>query len=241
MKTELENKKLPIWWIFLLVPLGILLTNLFFRFFSENIENIRGNIGISQPRIFSLLIYNLATGFAVLLYYFLLRRQGLSFKRAGYRNKLTGKGILFALAGFFVVSMILYPMVSSILGYFNIPMLWESIGTTPILQKTTQDLFLGILTAAILAPLTEDTIFRGYVYQMFSERTNPWIAIFISALLFAIIHISFFGPGLTIWVFFFGLYSSYLYFKFDNIYPSLLFHFINNIWAYVIVPMIFLD
>jgi len=238
METE-KKQKLAIWWIVILAPIGILLTGLFFRILGKDSQSLMGSVGITQPRIFALLAYNLATGIAVLIYYFLLKSKRLTFKRAGYRNKLTGKGIIYGIGGFLIVSMVLYPLISSILGYFDIPMFWESIGETAIKQNTTQDILLGTLTAAILAPLTEDTIFRGYVYQMLSERMKVWTAIILSALIFAVIHIGFFGPGLTIWVFFFGITSAYLYHKFDNIYPSLFYHFINNIWAYVIVPMIF--
>ncbi len=234
-----QKEKLPVWWIFILAPLGIILTSFFFYLTGKETQSIRESIGITQPRIFALLIYNIATGLAVLLYYFLLKSKKLNFQTAGYRKKLSKRGVFDAFIAFLLVSMLLYPLISSILAALDIPMFWKSIGETAIKQTSVQDLILGTLTAAILAPLTEDTIFRGYVYQMFSERTNKWIAIIVSALLFSLLHISFFGPGLTVWVFFFGVASAYLYYKHDSIYPSLLYHFINNIWAYVIVPLIF--
>ena len=238
MDAEIKQK-LPAWWIIILAPTGILLSSLFYGVFNNEIEYIFQSFGIHQSRVFALLVYNFATAIAVLLYYFLLRSKGLSFGHAGYRNKLTGKGILYGIGAFFIVSIILYPLIDSLLANFNIPMFWESIGETAIKQNTTQDIFLGILIPAILSPLTEDTIFRGYVFQMFSERMKVWMAIILSSLIFAVIHIGFFGPGLTVWVFFFGIASAYLYYKFDSIYPSLFYHFINNMWAYVIVPMLY--
>ncbi|MBV7441136.1 CPBP family intramembrane metalloprotease [Weeksellaceae bacterium TAE3-ERU29] len=237
---EIKNtKKLPVWWLIILAPLGFGITTLFYKLSGGNSYEIQKILGISQSRIFSLLIYTLSTGFAVFIYWLLLKSKKLSLKKAGYRGKLTKNGVYGALLALLITSFILYPLLTSILGALDIPMFWKSIGDTAIKQNSVQDLILGILTTVILAPLTEDTIFRGYVFQMFSERTNKWIAMVVSALLFAVIHISFFGPGLTIWVFFFGLVSAYLYKRFDNIYPSLLFHALNNLWSYILVPLIF--
>jgi len=238
MKAEIKTR-LPFWWLFLLTPLGFGITTLFFILTDGNSYEIQEFLGISQSRIFSLLIYTISTGIAVLIYWFLLKGKKLSLKKAGYRNKLTKSGIYGALIALLITSFILYPLISAVLNAFEIPMFWKSIGETPIQQNSGQDLILGILTAVILAPLVEDTIYRGYVFQMFSERTNKWVAMFISALLFALLHIKVFGPGLTIWVFFFGIVSAYLYNKFNSIYPSLLFHALNNLWAYILVPIVF--
>jgi membrane protease YdiL (CAAX protease family) len=237
---EINNtKKLPVWWLIILAPLGFGITTLFYKLTGGNSYEIQKYLGINQSRIFSLLIYTLSTGIAVFIYWFLLRSKKLSFKKAGYRGKLTKNGIYGALLALLITSFVLYPLLASILGELDIPMFWKSIGETAIKQNSGQDLILGILTAVILAPLTEDTIFRGYVFQMFSEQANKWIAMIVSSLLFAVIHISFFGPGLTIWVFFFGMVSAYLYNRFNSIYPSLLFHALNNLWSYILVPLVF--
>ena len=235
----MKSKQLPLSWIFLLAPIGFIITLLFYKLLGESSFELQKYLGINQPRMFSLLIYTLSTGIGVLIYFFLLKSKGFSMKKAGYRNKLTLKGVFGAIIAFLIISFVFYPVISSTLAYFDIPMFWKSIGQTAVKQNGNQDIFLGILTAVILAPLTEDTIFRGYIYQMLSEKINYRLAILISSLLFAVIHINFFGPGLTIWVFFFGIASAYLYKKFNSIYPSLLFHALNNFWAYIIVPMIF--
>lgn len=102
-----------------------------------------------------------------------------------------------------------------------------------------QDMLLGIFVTVILAPLTEDMIFRGYVYQALAQRMNKWAAIAGSSPIFALLHIQFFGPGMAICILFFGTASAWLYSRFNSIYPSLLFHALNNLWAYIILPMIF--
>jgi membrane protease YdiL (CAAX protease family) len=186
-----------------------------------------------------LLIYTLATGIAVIVYMGLLKSQGMTMKAAGYRGRLTWKGAMAAVIAVVIVSFIVYPLIEMGLRSAGVPMYWTTGQIAPVNQNTLQDMLLGILVTVILAPLTEDTIFRGYVYQAFAQRMHRWVAITVSSLIFALLHIQFFGPGMAIWILVFGTASAWLYSRFDNIYPSLLFHALNNLWAYIILPMIF--
>lgn len=229
------NQRLPLWWILVLVPLGYVGTNLFHWLASPEIQELTG---IGQDRIFSLLVYTLATGIAVIVYMALLKHRGMKMKAAGYRGKLTWKGAMAAVIAVVIVSFIVYPLIEMGLRVAGVPMYWTTGQITPVSQNTLQDMLLGILVTVILAPLTEDTIFRGYVYQAFAQRTHKWAAIAGSSLIFALLHIQFFGPGMAIWILFFGTASAWLYGRFNNIYPSLLFHALNNLWAYIILPMI---
>ena len=205
------NQRLPLWWILILVPFGYAGTNLFHWLASPEIQKFTG---IGQYRIFSLLVYTL-------------------------RSRLTWKGAMAAVIAVVIVSFIIYPLIEMGLRAAGVPMYWTTGQIAPVNQNTLQDMLIGILVTVILAPLTEDTIFRGYVYQAFAQRTHKWAAIAGSSLIFALLHIQFFGPGMAIWILFFGTASAWLYSRFDNIYPSLLFHALNNLWAYIILPMIF--
>ena len=80
------NQRLPLWWILILAPLGYAGTNLFHWLASPEIQELTG---IGQYRIFSLLVYTLATGIAVIVYMVLLKNRGMTMKAAGYRSRLT--------------------------------------------------------------------------------------------------------------------------------------------------------
>jgi len=233
-----QLSKLPVWWIFILAPFGILTTNLFYSILGYQAIEIQKSLGILQGRMFALLVYTLSTGIAVLVYYLLLKSQKFDFRKAGYRNKLTKKGIYGALICF-AIAFFIYPLIEQFMKLLDLPMFWERVGSASVKQENIQDIFLGVLTAVILAPLTEDTIFRGYVLEMFNEQFKKQTAIIISSLIFAAIHFQFFGPGLTIYMFFWSILTGYLYVKFNSIYPSLLFHALNNVWAYILAPLIF--
>lgn len=110
-----------------------------------------------------MLIYTLATGIAVIVYMGLLKSQGMTMKAAGYRGRLTWKGAMAAVIAVVIVSFIVYPLIEMGLRSAGVPMYWTTGQIAPVNQNTLQDMLLGILVTVILAPLTEDTIFRGYV------------------------------------------------------------------------------
>jgi len=232
------TQKLPAWWIVVLVPMGIVLTTLAYEFLRPEILVFKDFLGISQGRIFSLLLYTFSTGIAVVVYFFLLRQNGLSFRKAGYRGTISWEALIYTLVCV-SIAIFIYPLIESLLKLLHIPMYWGAKISFPVQQKETQDIYWGVLTAVILAPLTEDTIFRGYVVEMFKARLGNWTTIAISSLIFALVHLQFFGPGLTIYMLVWSILTCFLYVKFNNIYPSLIFHGLNNIWAYIFVPMIF--
>jgi len=237
-KLTETSKKLPVWWLFVLVPMGIVLTTLAYKFFRLEILEFKTFLGISQGRIFSLLLYTFSTGIAVAFYFLLLKNKGLSFHKAGYRYSISRKGLIYSLICV-SIAIFCYPLIESFLKLLHIPMYWGDRISFPVQQKENQDIYWGVLSAVILAPLTEDTIFRGYVVEMLKERMSKWYAIILSSLIFALVHLQFFGPGLTVYMLVWSILTCFLYVKFDNIYPSLIFHALNNIWAYIFVPMIF--
>lgn len=51
------------------------------------------------------------------------------------------------------------------------------------------DLFLGLLLMALLAS-AEEFIFRGLILRRMARATNKWTALFISAALFAVVHLA---------------------------------------------------
>ncbi len=90
---------------------------------------------------------------------------------------------------------------------------------------------LGILAGVILAPITEEIIFRGVVLRsMLKMRWHPWVAIPISALLFSIMHGTTYQ---TIDIFPFGIIVGWLYWRTKSLLPGIVIHIANNFIAFV--------
>ncbi|MCH8980209.1 MAG: CPBP family intramembrane metalloprotease [Armatimonadetes bacterium] len=93
-----------------------------------------------------------------------------------------------------------------------------------------------LLTAAIIAPLLEETIFRGLLFPAIASRTGrPILAVFVSAFLFAAIHPQ--GPLLWGALMAVGGVAAYLRYYTGSLIPSYTLHIVHN-GAIVTVAML---
>ena len=84
----------------------------------------------------------------------------------------------------------------------------------------------GVLLAAIYAPIIEEICFRGIMLGgLLKTRCRPWLAILISALLFALLH----GLGANfVTALLFGILVGWLYWRTGSIIPGIIIHITNN-------------
>jgi uncharacterized protein len=87
---------------------------------------------------------------------------------------------------------------------------------------------LGIILSVIPA-LVEESLFRGYLQRRFLERWSPAVAISVSTLLFAIMHID--SPQHIIAVVPLGVVNGLLAYRTNSIKPGMLVHAIHNMGA----------
>lgn len=78
---------------------------------------------------------------------------------------------------------------------------------------------------AIVAPVVEELIFRGIIFQGFRRNYKPFTAILMSALLFALFHLN---PWQFPATFVLGLLLGWIMYRTDNILLAILGHSINN-------------
>ena len=116
---------------------------------------------------------------------------------------------------------------------------YEQIGLE--MDETTGRIFEGLLkepwgyvAVGILAPLTEEVVFRGAILRtllgMMSKR-NHWVAIMISAAIFGVVHANLaqFVNALLM-----GLLLGWMYYRTQSLVPGILLHWVNNTMAYVL-------
>lgn len=87
-------------------------------------------------------------------------------------------------------------------------------------------LFVNLLLIAIVPAIGEELFFRGMLQRLFGELfKNAHVAIGITALLFSVIHMQFYG---FVPRFFLGLILGYLYYFGGSLWVPILAHFVNN-------------
>jgi membrane protease YdiL (CAAX protease family) len=90
----------------------------------------------------------------------------------------------------------------------------------------------GYFAVGLLAPVSEELVFRGAILRALLRWTSRhWVAIAISAVLFALIHAN---PAQMPHAFLIGLLLGWLYYRTDSIVPGIVYHWVNNSVAYVI-------
>jgi len=118
-----------------------------------------------------------------------------------------------------------------------IPSTWmqENMPELPNLVEQEFDMILtnrwGYVTIGLLAPLAEEIVFRGAVLRSLLDKQRPWVAIAISALLFAVAHLN---PAQMPHAFMVGLLLGWMYYRTGSILPGMAYHWANNSAAYVI-------
>jgi len=88
------------------------------------------------------------------------------------------------------------------------------------------------LAIAILAPLAEEVVFRGAILRalLASMGHKHWLAIALSAALFAAVHLN---PAQMPHAFAVGLLLGWMYYRTRSIIPSTVLHIANNTGAYL--------
>ena len=229
-QARLSLKWLPVAWI------GLGFTTLVFMVFgmveqgdpTHVIETLFGDVPL-----FAFMVYTIGLLVALLVLRYLLRRRQLGWRDVGLRGGLSKTAALYAIGGWFV-AFFLYYLVETTLAWVGVRMFWDE---GAFFGFDTAWRVIGIcLAALVVAPIAEEIIYRGYVLQSLLARFSSPPAAILSALIFASIHIGV-GPGMVVYLFLGGLIPAYLYIKFRSIYPCVLMHFLNNIVAYLIIPL----
>jgi membrane protease YdiL (CAAX protease family) len=91
-----------------------------------------------------------------------------------------------------------------------------------------------VIFIAIVPGVVEELLFRGYAQGRLLERWSPWVAITVTSLLFALVHVQ---PHHVVAVFPIGLWLGVVAWKSGSVIPSILCHaFINgslNAWRMI--------
>lgn len=88
---------------------------------------------------------------------------------------------------------------------------------------------LGMLTIALLAPLSEEFLFRGAIERhLLHSWKSPWAAIIVSSFIFGIVHMN---PAQIPFAFLMGTMFGWLYWRTGSLLPGIIGHVLNNYLA----------
>ncbi len=117
--------------------------------------------------------------------------------------------------------------------YFLVPFLSKYINPNEyISQLESMKIFplQNIVLTCLIAPLSEELFLRAYIVRGLYNKYNPFIAILVSSILFAVIH---FNMIQGILAFIFGIAVGCLYLATGSIFSCIITHFLYNLFLYI--------
>jgi membrane protease YdiL (CAAX protease family) len=168
----------------------------------------------------------------LLIWYFAIVRKGASWQSLGFKSFNVFRGIGLVVVWFFLSRIVIsiYVVLAQAVGLKPEE---DALKRLPELfgQGTTGFIF-AVIIVAIVAPVVEELVFRGFVYPAFRKRWGITAGIIASGLLFALFHsnVFVFVPIAVI-----GFVLAYLYEITDSLGPPIIFHALNNLLAVILI------
>ena len=175
------------------------------------------------------LLIEASLGAWVFLWVKLRHRAGVA--QLGFRPKRgdIGSGALAALIGLGVGAAITQIVLTLANNVIDKPV--ETPQQLPEIQHGTE-LFLAGIAVVIVAPIAEELFFRGFLYQAFRRWRGPTQAMFISAFVFSLAHIS---PVIMPSIFALGVILAYLFEKRGSVVATIAAHMAYNLIGFIII------
>ena len=178
-----------------------------------------------------LMIFNTSfldiAAFCFVIYFVIIKyRQGWAALGLSMKNWL--RGVFLGITGYvtilplFLLIVLLVTRVSNYFGYQ--PPVHPLVN---IFFKEHNPFILGgvIILAALVAPVIEEIVFRGFIYSAVRKRAGVVLAIIVTSALFSLLHMSIFS---FLPIFFLGVALAYLYEKTGLLISSIMLHVIHN-------------
>jgi membrane protease YdiL (CAAX protease family) len=171
-----------------------------------------------------------ATAAAMLaLYLHLIRKYGLSFRDLGFR-RLSPRmfHLLWQVPVAIITAACMQGLALAAFGQFGLDTSGAGASNSALAEVAgmpTQYMLLAILLVAVLTPLWEEVLFRGALLSGFLRRFGPFVAIVLSAAVFASVHLA----VLTFpYLFALGIALAFLRRFHQNLWAPVVLHAVNN-------------
>lgn len=158
----------------------------------------------------------------IFVYFFILKRKKMPFLKSFEKSKLSFKQIIIII----LIGLVSLFLISPIINVFDEFLVYIGIPSSnlPInINKPINFIYL-VLTLGILAPISEELLFRGIIFNGLKQKGIK-TAVLISSLMFMLVHLNLHQ---TIYQFILGVILALAVLYTNNIFSSVLIHFINN-------------
>jgi len=163
-------------------------------------------------------------------------REGQAFDKR-YENRICLKDVLMlavmAAGLYFAVSVVL-TIITPLFSMIDDSM--QQLNETVNVFVST-DMLLSVFVVGVLAPIMEEFLVRGLVFNRLRKIGSVPFAIFTSAMIFSVMHLPMVGQA--VYTFAVGAVFAWAYYKYENILVPIILHILYNMcsFMYVIEPL----
>ena len=210
------------------------------KFLFKNFYNRYYTLFVKYNGIFSILLFLL---FIIIFYLFYSKDLKIIFTYKKLNFSFVVKGLIYLSSIMMIYYIIQFIFDNAFLfnffKYFNDVLTGKkniTIYDILILEKLQRPRFepFMLIATVIISPIFEEILYRGLMYNKLKQISNAFIAILISSILFALLHIPGYGFNIKIFCFVLdGILLTYCYEKTDNIYVPILVHSVNNFFIFL--------
>ncbi len=158
-----------------------------------------------------------------------LRRYKAGWQAVGWRSFDLAKAALYLLVIFFVfifAAMAALQLVSWLDPSFNA----DQPQNNELIDGASRSPTLALLGLVFIAPIIEETVFRGFVFPALAKRWGFWIGAVSSSILFGLAHLQ---ANVGIYTFVLGILLCFMYARLRSIFPGMALHMLNNYLAFI--------
>lgn len=197
---------------------------------------LSGLIDFTPESVILLILCGATLAAMLALYFHLIRRNGLSLGGLGFRRFSPRMlHLLWQIPSAIVISACLQGLFLAALANLGIdsPSAGSSNDTLArIAVLPTPFVVLGFLIVAVLTPLWEEVLFRGAFLSGLSRRFSPFVAVVLSAALFAACHLVLLTFA---YLFALGIALALVRRFHQNLWAPVLLHSVNNALVLIVV------
>ncbi len=188
------------------------------------------NSKLSGTTEFVLLTFLLYLGFALSVWLWMIKLRRVSPRELGFNAvSIRSLYLMFPILLFmWFVNIIVASATSAFIGPYDNPQTKEIARVI----SSPADLIGVIFVIAIVAPVVEETVFRGVLYRYLRPRLGVFLSIIITSFIFAIVH---FIPVILPLLFVAGCFLAWVSERYNSLYPSMFLHFLNNFTMVILI------
>jgi membrane protease YdiL (CAAX protease family) len=193
-------------------------------------------LGIADRSLWSVTVYAFCGAIVALVLLRALGQRGWTLRALGWRAPESAQAYGAALIGVALVIVLWLP-VAALAAITGLPMFWQERPAF-VGPSAAWEFAVAALVGVVIVPLVEEPLFRGYVLRALAERWQWQLAVLGQAALFGLYHV-FVGPGMMLYTFLWAIVPGLIAWRWRSLWPCLLFHALNNVWADLLVPVLF--